>query len=258
MSLFEKHKPWSYSKLSELKKCPYLFFSSRIERVRPSKNDGISNINALSGTIIHNFLDDFFKGKTALEDFYGYVESHDVPEYVLDSALSKIDQVTKIIKKVFKLIDQTLGKGTRFHSEYKIFLDDALKKYEGTTPTFMAIFDLIAFNDDTILLIDHKSKVRQTKDFKEQMLFYNIMAAHTFPKAKVIHTYLADLNKGDLLDVSTWSTEDIKTRMSVDFGKDLVSQFKPFNRLVKENFRPKPSKFCKWCYLLDTCPAKKD
>ena len=244
---FLKFKPWSYSKLARLMQCPYLFHVHE-NKLTPKEELDLPNLNALHGTVIHEFLDKVFTNELSIKDFYTFVNSYPAPQSVKDKVLTRIASVESLHKQIKMHVGQT-----GLTSEFTLTLTSEFEKCDKSEKekvVFKAIVDLLAVKDDTLIIIDHKSTVKKVDEFKNQMMFYNIMATYWFPEVKTINTYISDLKSGKLLPVFILKTGKIKTGLVKGYFAQLVPLLEEY---IKDPL-PKKNKNCKWCLVERHCP----
>jgi len=252
--IIKKLRPWSYSKLSTLKQCPYLFFNSYITKSRPR---GL-NVHTLHGNVAHDFLDKVFKKELEIGEYFWFVEEQEIPSFVKEKLLGQLSEVESLYNSVINLIESNIklvGNKRKANSELKIYLDNNLKRTKDYNEAiFMAVIDLIAVDDDTILLIDYKSTAKNPEAFKAQMDFYAFVISNVLPGNRLIKGYIAELKTGELTQVLHTSTKYAREKMTLDLFKDLKKLLDPVENLSKNYFLPKTSNACKWCYLNKSCP----
>ena len=116
-----------------------------------------------------------------------------------------------------------------------------------------SIIDLIAVDSENVLLIDHKSSVKNLNYYRNQMIFYNIMVALSFPSKKRIYTYISDIKTGSMIKILELNTFDIVHEYFPKFLFKLTEDIRLFNKFDTVTFKPKKVPYCKWCYLKEKC-----
>jgi hypothetical protein len=135
-----------------------------------------------------------------------------------------------------------------------MLLDDDLKLTSNTDkPLLKSIIDLIAVDGENVLIIDHKSSVKNIKYYRDQMIFYNIMVALSYPAKKRVYTYISDIKTGSMIKILELNTFEILHEYFPKFLLKLTEDILRFNNFDTETFKPKKASPCKWCYLKEKC-----
>ena len=143
---------YSYSQLSSFDECPYGFFLARIE-----KHDQVQNAFAEQGSLIHDLIDMWAKGKIAKEDLPAEYEKR-YPDEV-QTAWPRI-----LASKGYA--EKTYQQGLRYFQEFDGFkgykILDTERKFRTTIAgrPFIGIIDMLLEDEKTgdLIILDHKSK----------------------------------------------------------------------------------------------------
>ena len=255
----DKFKPWSYTKINVLKTCPKLFFSQQIIKDPATYQQNVDPAT-VQGKLLHSFMEEYFKGKLVKENFYSFVDSYRCPESIKLKVLKKLNDVHKLIDIINKTIKMqirpdSVTKKIRLCPEFKVELTNNLTPTEDKKEVFYkVIMDLVARDEDTLIVIDHKSSTAKHMDaIKDQMMFYNIILAFKFPTVKRIVTYINDMRAVELKEVFTMDTKTLREQNFPIFKENLDALASKFSTMNKDLFIPVRSKMCDWCTLANNC-----
>ena len=169
MSVLKDGHRYSYSQLSSFSECPFGYYLKHIEGVEDA-----SNGFAEQGSLIHNILDEWAKGKIKKEDMpEEYIRRY--PDEVVTSfprmltAKGYAEKAYNQGLEYFQNFDEFPGY-TIVSAEEKF--DQPLKLSDGTTRPFIAYVDLILRDEFTggLVVFDHKSKsLTEFKKHREEM-----------------------------------------------------------------------------------------
>lgn len=152
MSLLPDDHVYSFSQLSSFDECPYGFFLERIDKV-PKK----SNAFAEQGSLIHDLIDLWAKGKISVEDLPKEYERRYADEVV--TSWPKVLASKGYAEKTFQ---QGLNYFKNFDSFDGYDIIDTEEKFITTIDgrKFTGIIDMIMRDKKTgeLIILDHKSK----------------------------------------------------------------------------------------------------
>ena len=245
-------KPWSYSKLSKLNQCPFLFFTSEIDK-HLYPRDKI-NLNAVQGISLHKFFEEVFKGTITIDDLFMFVQKEKIPEWHKNNILKKYQGIKKLHSEIHKTVKKILKNNIRLQPEFRVDLDDNFVKVDASVvPMYKGIMDIVAKNDTEIVLIDHKSSADRLSDFEEQMKFYNLLLISRFPSIQRIHTYINDLKELELKHMFTQESSHILEVDKEWFLTRFNSMIEKYPTKDRSLFYPVKTAKCKWCLIPNLC-----
>jgi len=122
-------------------------------------------------------------------------------------------------------------------------------------PLLGSIDKVIAYDDDTLLVIDYKtSKTIPTLDklkYDIQLSIYDLVASVTWPEFKRVILGLDMLRSSDIL--YTYRTPEER----VDFDEYLLVLYNEMLSFTKKDARPQLNIFCPWCDYREYCDEYK-
>ena len=167
---------FSYSQLSSFDECPYSYYLQRIEKVP----EILSNPYSERGTLIHDLLDQWAKGKITKEQMpdeydrrYGDEVVSAYPPFMATQAMKKYKEGREFLETFDEF------KGYKVVSAEEAFTID-MPLSDGTTRPFTGIVDLILRKEWTneLIICDHKSKTadgfkKAEKEMWKQQYLYS-------------------------------------------------------------------------------------
>lgn len=167
---------YSYSQLTSVGECPYMYYLERIEKV-----DQMSNGFAERGTLIHDLIDQWAKGVLTKEQMPLEYDRRYGNEVV-----TKFPQILAAKGYAQKAYESGLNYLTNFDefAGYKILSAEEkfkidLKLVDGTTRPFVGIIDMVLQDEltDELIICDHKSKSKsafrkaENEMYRQQLLY---------------------------------------------------------------------------------------
>lgn len=225
MSLLREGHKYSYSQLSSFSECPYAFYLQRIEGL----NEQASNGFAERGSLIHDLLDQWAKGKLKKEDMITeYINRY--PSEVV-TAWPRMLASKGYAQKAYDSGIEFLENFDEFSgfeivsSEEEFNID--LPMTNGETRPFIGFIDLILRSETSgnLIVCDHKSKSmtafkKAEDEMYKQQLLYSIHVKKKYgkyPDALMFHLFNEEGKKvqrafteQDLNDTLSWATEQIQ------------------------------------------------
>lgn len=173
---------FSYSQLSSFDECPYSYYLQRIEKIQ----DISSNPFAERGSLIHDLLDQWAKGKLKKEELPDEYDRRYGDEVVSAYPSFMTTQITKKYKEGREFLENfDEFKGYKVVSAEEPFTID-LPLTDGTTRQFTGIVDLILRKEwsNELIICDHKSKSADAfkKAEKEMWRQQYLYAQYVFEK----------------------------------------------------------------------------
>lgn len=178
MGLMRDDHVYSYSQLSSVDECPYMFYLERIEEPRV---DMLSNGFAERGTLIHDLLERWAKGELTKAELPKEYDRRYADEVVTQfpailTAKGYTEKAYQMGMDYFESFDEFVGY-TILSAEEKFHIDLPLS--DGTTRPFVGIIDMVLRDDftDEIIICDHKSKsksaFRKAEDemYRQQFIY---------------------------------------------------------------------------------------
>ena len=175
-------KPYSFSALTSFEECPAMFAMTYLADPKIEENN---NAFAEYGTLCHDLFDKYAKGELCDFELASEYESrypdevvHNFPPYPKNYA-----------EKVYNLGLQYFQEFEGFGDQYEIVASEQMFETTICGHKFKGIIDLILRNtvDDTIVIVDHKSKSASgmKKDFStyvKQLYLYSVYVKETYGK----------------------------------------------------------------------------
>ena len=178
MGLMKDNHVYSYSQLSSVSECPYMFY---LERIEQPKVETVSNGFAERGTLIHDLIDQWAKGELTKQQLPMEYDRRYADEVVTQFPAVLLSK--GYAKKAYQMgidyfinFDEFAGY-TILGTEEKFQIDLPLS--DGTTRPFVGIIDMVLKDDltDELIICDHKSKskasFRKAEDemYRQQLLY---------------------------------------------------------------------------------------
>lgn len=215
---------WSFSRLSDWRKCPRRAKYKHLDKLPEPKNDAMQR-----GTDIHKLAEDYVLGKKAR----------------LPAELKLLDAEFKSLKDQHKKkkLPVIVEDMWAFDAGWRECAWDDWNNCRVRIKT-----DVTHYRDETTVVItDWKTgKYREDSaaEYDEQLSLYLVGALIKFPQAKLITSRLGYIDIGMM-----YPDEDEATHAT---QKDLPKLIKQWDRAVKpmladKSFKPKPSNECRWC-----------
>ena len=222
LGLVKNTHVYSYSQLNSFDECPYSFYLQRIDKV----DNLASNAFAERGTLIHDLLDMWAKGKLKKEKMVAEYERRYSDEVVTAFPPIMKNQAEKAYYQgidFLKNFDEFKGYKV-VSAEEKFTIDLPLS--DGTTRKFTGIADLILRKEWTneLIICDHKSKsmasFKKAEDemYRQQLLYaaYVYEKYGEWPDTLMFHLFGENGEKperkftlGDFRDAIQWATDII-------------------------------------------------
>ena len=266
-----KIKKYSYSKLDSFNNCPLRFRFIYIDQIK--KDD--ESIQAFFGKIIHSCLEWIYIQKIDNNVSYFSLDQiiNKFKEYWDDRWHSKIRLFQfRHPKKLSDFISQrkmdyyTLGINTlvSYYSEYGPYFKDSVFKVEERVDFKIKDFNFISVIDridnqnlKDIKIIDYKTGKKHLNEKRMinnlQMGIYSLAAESIFPQIDresiTLSFFYTTNNKEVSIKASEINSEDLKNRIVQNINSIESSQ-------KKNNFVPKESNLCNWCYYWNECEIK--
>tara|TARA_Y100000588_G_C14258486_1_gene926566 strand:+ start:1734 stop:2567 length:834 start_codon:yes stop_codon:yes gene_type:complete len=264
-------KKYSYSKLDSFNNCPLRYRFIYVDRL--IKND--ESIEAFLGKIIHSCLEWIYHQKINNGISYFSLDqiTNKFKEYWNDRWHSKIRLFQfRHPKKLSHFIKQkkmdyfTLGINTlvNYYSIYGPYFNENVSKIEQKVKfkidnfNFIAIVDRIDIIDSkNIKIIDYKTGKKSITEKKMltnlQMGVYSLAAQSIFPEIERENIILSLLYTRNNKEISIKASE-----INYDALKNKIIQDVTSIESCKEknNFNPKESSLCNWCYYWNECTSK--
>lgn len=218
-----KHK-YSYSQLNSYDECPYSFYLQRIEGLE----EEASNAFAERGTLVHDLLDQWAKGKLSKVQMLEEYEKRYSNEVV--TAWPRMLASKGYAKKAYEQGVDFLENFDEFRgfevlsAEEKFAIDLPLS--DGTTRPFVGIIDMMLRDKKTgdLIICDHKSKSmsafkKEENEMYHQQYLYatyvneqygqwpDVLLFHLFNEAGVKMSRLFSLE--EYRNTIKWATEQI-------------------------------------------------
>jgi len=240
------YAPYSYSKISTYKNCPYRFKLQYIDKIRKpfEKTEALEK-----GHFLHYGIENYLKGslkeniktyKFTIKQFEDYI---DILKQVLGT-----DYIQNLKNKNNLSIEE--GFGIKFNDEDNDYI---LQKYNRKADIYGYI-DLMYFNEEenVIYIIDHKSGKFRTEQDKLQVYIYYLVALKKYKlnentKIKV-EFFFMEHNKV----INEILTIDDKDRI-IEYIKNIIFKIEEETKYAKKDT------FCQWCpYYLEECNGQEE
>lgn len=184
---------YSYSQLTQIDDCPYSYYLNKIDR-----HEGLSNIFAEIGSLSHDILDEWGKGKFEDNDEMAeeFLERFPLEVVSPPPAVMKpgwVDNQKNTMEEFFRNFDQFPG--------YKILATEQQFEIEVAGRPFVGIVDMICEEVDTgaLVIFDHKSKKaddlkKHAKEmYRQQYLYAKFVKEQygKFPDKLAFHLFKA-------------------------------------------------------------------
>jgi len=215
----------SHSRLSDFNQCPRKFWHKYIGKTPNFLiDDKNKSVHLVRGGNVHK----------ALENFVIDLKDGKTPKV---SSLSEVEQTKPLIQKYISMFGLH-----NVYPESQISVNKDWKQVDWFSKAsyYRAIFDLIALNSETVLIVDYK-----TGKFKE----YNPGGPGQLELSAAIALSLYDVPKV----MTMYAYVDHKQVITKDFDRskknELTDHFDAELIKVNEekNFDPKRNEFCSWC-----------
>lgn len=256
MSMLNPNHVFSFSQLQSFEECPYSFYLQRIE-----KNPNMAqNAFASQGTLIHDLLDLWAKGKLTCEQLPS--------EYKRRYSLEVIEPWPRMLavkgyaEKAF-LIGLEYFKQFDAFAGYTVIATEERFKIDVEGRPFVGVVDMIMQDNATkeLIVLDHKSKsmsaFKKAEDamYRQQYLYSKFVHEKygKYPDRLMFNLFKENgakmeraFDEKDYLQTLTWAGEQMKKMEEYDF----------VNWLETKPVQPgKPDFFCtELCSCRKICP----
>lgn len=258
--LLDNHR-YSYSQLSSFSECPFGFYLKHVEH-QPEQSNGFAE----QGTLIHDILDKWAKGKIKKEEM--------AEEYVRRYG----DEVVTPFPKVLAAkgyADKTFRQGLEYFEHFNGFpgykvvaaeekFDQPLKLTDGTERPFIGFIDLVLRDEfsGALAVYDHKSKSLSTfrkereSMYKQQYLYSYFIHEKYGEWPQILGFNL--FKENGLIDEQEFSTEKFEETMQ--WATDAIHKIESYDILdwmeCKVQKTPgKPDMYCESiCGPRQCCP----
>lgn len=223
MGLIKDNHVYSYSQLSSFDECPYSFYLQRIEKVPDLASNGFAE----RGTLIHDLLDQWAKGKLKKEDMVAEYERRYGDEVVTAFPRMMKGYTEKAYAQGIEFLENfDEFKGYKVVSAEEKFTID-LTLSDGSSRKFTGIIDLLLRKEWTneLVICDHKSKSMasfkkaENEMYKQQLLYSQYVHEQygEWPTTLMFHLFGENGEKPerpfdlkDFRDAVSWATDCIK------------------------------------------------
>ena len=164
MGLIEPGHVYSYSQLSAVDQCPYMFYCEKIDRC-----EQVSNGFAEQGSLIHDLLDLWGKGMLSKDELVSEYQRRYPLEVV--TAWPKMLASKGYATKAFNLGVEYFTNFDEFKG-YEVIATEQRFKTDIAGRPFVGIIDMIVKSEETgeMIILDHKSKSKKAfKDAADEM-----------------------------------------------------------------------------------------
>ena len=255
MGLIRENHKYSYSQLSSFDECPYSFYLQRIEKVP----DQLSNGFAERGTLIHDILDQWGKGKLKKEQMVEEYTSRYADEVVTAFPSMMKGYPAKIYQQgieFFENFDEFEGYQI-VSTEEKFTID--LPLANGETRKFVGIVDMILRKNFTgeLIICDHKSKSMDSfkkaekEMYRQQYLYaqYVYEKYGEWPKLLMFHLFNAGGEK-------PYKEFDMKEfRETLQWATSCIEKIENYTVLDWLNYKDSADFHCnELCSVRHQCP----
>ena len=178
MGLIEEGHVYSFSQLQQISECPYGFYLQRIEH-----ECTVENAFAQQGSLIHDILDQWAKGKLRIEDcsdeyLVRYMQEVTAPWPKMLASKGYADKTFELGLTYFENFDGFTG--------YTVISSETKFKTDIAGRPFVGIIDLILEDNETKewIICDHKSKSLSSFKKEEDNMYRQqlVYSKHVFEK----------------------------------------------------------------------------
>lgn len=262
MSLLSDNHIYSYSQLSSFDECPFSFYLERIEaKEHPESVTILSNAFSEQGSLIHDILDRWAKGKIAKEDMRSEYERRYSNEVVTQfprmlAAKGYTQKAYQIGIDYFENFDEFEGYEI-ISSEEKFKIDLFLS--DGTSRPFVGVIDLILKDKQTgqLIICDHKSKSLSSFKKNENIMYrqQHLYCAYFFEKYGCWPDLLMfNLFKEDGLKAQRPFIKE-EYNNTIKWATDCIYRIEEFDILEWLQSKQDPDFFCnELCAVRSNCP----
>ena len=244
---------YSYSQLSSVSECPYMFYLERIEKV-----DTLSNGFAERGTLIHDIIDQWAKGLITKEQMPVEFDCRYANEVV--TAFPAVLAARGYTEKAYRTGLEYFENFDEF-SGYKILATEEkfridLPLSDGTTRPFIGIIDMVLQDEltDELIICDHKSKskasFRKAEDemYKQQLIYATYVKEKygKWPDRLMFNLF----NEGGMKPERPFTEADYKAAMT--WAEDMIHKIESYE--ILDWLETKESDF----FCENICAARKE
>jgi hypothetical protein len=257
MGLIDAAHRYSYSQLEQFDECPYSFYLQRIE---DNKDKLVGNSFASQGTLIHDLIDQWAKGKLTRDQL--------VPEYKRRYPLEVENKWPRILASK-GYAQKTYEQGLQYFEDFDEFegYEIVTSEHRFTTRIhgrkFVGVVDMVLRDKTTgkMIILDHKSKSESSfkkageKMYRQQFLYSKWFKEKykQFPDILMFNLFKEDglkmsqpFDEAKYKEVLRWATETIEKIENYDLFDWYAT---------KEGADEKPDFFChEICSCRKMCP----
>ena len=245
MGLLRDNHIYSYSQLSSFDECPYMFYLERIE-----KAEQLSNGFAERGTLIHDIIEQWAKGKLTKEGMLEEYERRYADEVVTQfpkvlSARGYTEKAYQMGYDYFLHFDEFTGyKILSAEEEFKI----DLPLTDGTTRPFVGVIDMVLQDEftDELIICDHKSKSKSSFKKAERTMYLQQLIYATYIKQKYgkwpDRLMFNLFNEGGIKPERPFTQEAYQAAM--EWATEKILQIETFDTLDWLAAKPEQDFFC--------------
>ena len=261
MGLIDKKHVYSYSQLTTFEECPYAFYLQKLDK-DIDKNDFVENPFAQQGTLIHDLIDQWAKGKIKAEDL-AKEYSRRYPKEVDSSRWPAFLAAKGYAEKTY---NDGLKYFTSFNkfAGYTIAATEQKFRIKLCDRPFVGVVDMILTDNLTgeAIILDHKRKSLSTFKREEKTIYrqqylyanYFLQEYGCFPDILQFNLFLENgtvmekkFSEKEYEETMKWAEETIKKMEEFDvfdwyetkmdkLRKKAVADGKDPNRLRLDNF----------------------
>ena len=266
LSLLPNNHRYSYSQLSSFSECPFGYYLKHIEKV-PDQSNGFAE----QGSLIHELLDEWAKGKLRIDQLAAEYERR-YPDVVVTSfprLLAAKGYTEKTFLKGLEYFQNFNGfPGYQIVSAEEKF-EQSLKLTDGTERPFIAFVDLILRDEFTggLVVLDHKSKSltefkRHREEMYKQQYLYSYFVHEKYnewPQTLMFNLF----KESGILDEQEFSMDTYNEVMR--WATDAIHQIESYDvmdwmkckeqKVSKKTGKIEPDMFCSSiCSSRNSCP----
>lgn len=257
MGLIDATHRYSYSQLEQFDECPYSFY---LQRISEEKDGLVGNSFASQGTLIHDLIDQWAKGKLTKDQL--------VLEYERRYPLEVENNWPRVLAAK-GYAEKTYQYGLRYFENFDEFEGYEVIASEQKFTTrihgrkFAGIVDMVLKDKNTgkMIILDHKSKSVSAfkkagdKMYRQQLLYSKWFKEKykTYPDILMFNLFKEDgLKMSQQFDEQTYKD-------TIKWASDLIDKIESYDLIdwfeTKEGADEKPDFFChEICSCRKICP----
>lgn len=255
MGLMNDHHTYSYSQLSSVSECPYGFYLERIEKV-----ETLSNAFAEQGTLIHELIDEWARGKLTKDQLPEEYDRRYADAVVTQfprilAAKGYTQKAYQVGLEYFQNFDEFAGYKI-IGTEEKFKIDLPLS--DGTTRPFVGVIDLILEDEMTgeLIICDHKSKSKtsfkkaENEMYRQQLMYaaYVKEKLGRFPDRLMFNLFKENGEKME----RPFTTQDYDQTMA--WAEEMILKIENFEFIDWLETKPQDFFCCNICSVRKVCP----